>query len=252
MCPFLLAFRSPLIKMLSTAEETGKPEIAVSEQVKKDLMIWYTAIEDCEKGLPIPCEPCQPNIWHKTVAVSTLENKDMQRRSGKAGLGCYCSNEDGEPMLSFCYLWEISEAIDLRIAEESESLLFMGMLLALLKEKDQLRNQHIVINTCNITCSWAWEKKYEKNSEMASALIRCLAIMSAYLGSYIHIEYRKQPKCWEEISAEKISRNSGANSSCPDLSVSSMNSEWPVWAVEWLKKPRIDWSLADKLRNHLL
>lgn len=250
MCPFLSTFRRNLTVMLSSAEESSKKESSVTEQVKNDLLVWWAAIKDCENGLPIPSEPAGPTIQFKKFAICAT-SCEMVKRGNAAGLGCFGSDEDGEFLFSCSYLWDAENYILNDIENISRSVNFIGMIICIVSELDNLRNQHIVFETENITCSWSWDKQYSKNDEMATILIRCLTILSAYLGSRIHVQYKKWNDSWEGLSAKKLSRR---NTQVHDESDSKrLLKEMKIeeWLIMWLGKPSIDWELVKRVTNML-
>ncbi len=59
-----------------------------------------------------------------------------------------------------------------------------------------MRNQHVVFETENIT----------RGDEPSNILIRCIFILSAYLGSKFYVEYKYQMNDWEGITATGLSR----------------------------------------------
>jgi hypothetical protein len=70
MCPFLTSFRRNISTLLSNAEERGAEEIVITELAKDDLLVWWAAIDDCEKGLPIllvnECKNVGTTLFHQS------------------------------------------------------------------------------------------------------------------------------------------------------------------------------------------
>ncbi len=58
----------------------------------------------------------------------------------------------------------------------------------------------------NITNCWDWEKQYSRGDEISNILIRCISILSAYLGSKFHIDYKYKMSDWEGLSASGLSK----------------------------------------------
>ena len=46
---------------------------------------------------------------------------------------------------------------------------------------DLIRNKYVILYVDNISLLYAWEKKYCKNDEETSILVRCLHVMEAFL-----------------------------------------------------------------------
>jgi hypothetical protein len=152
MCPFLTAFRRNISVLLSNAEERGMEEIVISELAKDDLLIWWAAIEDCEKGLPIPCAPSGPNIYFKKFAIASATKPVCTSECFQAtGVGCFGTNEDGYYLSSCSFLWENSIFRSDSKCGASRSTNFIGIILCILTNLDGLRNQHVVFTCENIT-----------------------------------------------------------------------------------------------------
>ncbi len=180
MCPFLAAFRRNISALLANTEDDSV--ITIPSSAKDDLLIWWAAIEDCESGLPIPSEPSSPNIYHKKFAIHTTTAQSEDENSYNAtGLGCFGSNEDGYFQYSCSYIWN-KYGIQAKCASDaSRPVNFMGMIICIMANKESLKNQHIVFVTENITNSWDWEKQYAKEGDISNILIKCIAILAAYL-----------------------------------------------------------------------
>jgi hypothetical protein len=105
--------------------------------------------------------------------------------------------------------------------------------------------------TENISNCWDWEKQYSKGDETSNILIRCLAILSAFLGSKIHIEYQYRLNGWEGTSAYGLSRRNkfvlNETESVKLLETLKLDS----YILSWLKKPCTDWSVPRKLMESL-
>jgi hypothetical protein len=99
----------------------------------------------------------------------------------------------------------------------------------------------------NISNCWDWEKQYSRGDDLSNILIRCISILSAYLGSKIHIEYRSVMRDWEGLSATGLAKKninvSGEEECCDELEKLKINR----FFSDWLRNPCSDWSLPKKL-----
>jgi hypothetical protein len=251
MCPFLSAFRRNISALLANATEVS--EITVPNSAKDDLLVWWAAIDDCENGLPIPSEPSSPNIYHKTFAIHTnTTHSDDENSYNATGLGCFGSDEDSRFLFSCSYIWNKYGLKAKCASDASRPVNFMGMILCLMANKDSLKNQHIVFVTENITNSWDWVKQYAKDDDISNILIRCIAILAAFLGSRIHVEYKYKMKSWEGISAIDLSREN-RRVSCESESLKDLKKyEYDDFIIDWLKKPCANESLPKMLANSLV
>jgi hypothetical protein len=99
----------------------------------------------------------------------------------------------------------------------------------------------------NITNCWDWEKQYSRGDETSNILIRCISILSAYLGSKIHIDYKYKMSDWEGLSASGLSKK---NRHIQNEEESCMKMEKLKIApafLDWMKSPRPDWNLPKNL-----
>jgi hypothetical protein len=139
-----------------------------------------------------------------------------------------------------------------KIDEMNCPVIFMGMIVCMLAKKNELRNQHIVFVTENIRNAWAWEKQYSKEDELASILIRCIAIIGAYLGSKIHVQYRKENNSWEGVSAARLSRKNKQFRNELDSIRELERTNTDVAIINWLGSPCLDWNLPKKISDTLI
>ncbi len=253
MCPFLTAFRRNISELLAKAEECTSDDITITKKAKEDLLVWWAAIKDCEKGLPIPGAPSALSLYHKTFAIHTATSPSSSENSFKAtGLCCFGVNEDGFFLSSCSFLWDEAVIYSESACSSSRPINFMGMILCILTNIESLKNQHIVFVTKNISNCWDWEKQYSKGDETSNILIRCLAILSAFLGSKIHIDYQYRLSGWEGVSAYGLSRRnkfvSNETESVKLLDTLKLDS----YILVWMKKPCADWSLPRKLAKSLI
>ncbi len=252
MCPFLTAFRRNISVLLTNAEEEDIEEIQITELAKDDLLIWWAAIEDCENGVPIPSALSGPNLYYKKFAVATATKPAETGDDFKAtGVGCFGTNEDGYFQFSCSFLWE-----NFSIQSESpcgarRPANFIGIILCILANKESLRNQHVVFVSGNITNSWDWEKQYSRGDETSNILIRCISILSAYLGSKFHIDYKYKMNDWEGLTATGLSRKNKQVSNEADSLKELKSLKIEPFFLDWLRKPCADWSLPKKLAESL-
>jgi hypothetical protein len=81
--------------------------------------------------------------------------------------------------------------------DASRPVIFIGIIICILANKELLKNQHVMFLCENITNCWDWEKQYSRGDEISYILIRCISILSAYLGSKFHIDYKYKMSDWE-------------------------------------------------------
>ena len=54
-----------------------------------------------------------------------------------------------------------------------------------------IRNKFVILYVDNISLIYAWEKKYCKNDEETSILVRCLHVLEAFLEAKVFVNMSK-------------------------------------------------------------
>ena len=108
-------------------------------------------------------------------------------------------------------------------------------------------NKFIVLYVDNISLIYAWEKKYCKNDEETSILIRCLHVLEAFLECRIFVEHVKRRSNKMAILVDNLSRESSTTTD--DLEkIQGLQWHTPQGALnKWLANPGLDWRLPEKL-----
>jgi hypothetical protein len=248
MCPFLTAYRRNISMLLSNAEESHLEEIVITDLAKDDLLIWWAAFDDCENGLPIPAAPSGPNLYYKKFAIASATPPTEDGGNFRAdGVGCFGSSEDGFYLFSCSFLWENSVFISNSKCGASRPVIFIGIILCILANMESLRNQHVVFLCENITNCWDWEKQYSRGDEISNILIRCISILSAYLGSKFHIDYKYSMLDWEGLSATGLSKKNKHISNESESRKKMEKLKIAPAFLDWMKSPCPDWCLPKKL-----
>jgi hypothetical protein len=104
---------------------------------------------------------------------------------------------------------------------------------------EKLENQHII---CGVDCMGvvdSWENKKIKGDTCASILIKALLFIEAYLGSRIHMIHAPRRSDWVTESAD-------------NLLLIRRNTVSPKVITDWLLNPVEDWTLVDRLVDHVI
>jgi hypothetical protein len=105
----------------------------------------------------------------------------------------------------------ITEATDnkgKRFGNKTATLEMIGLLLPLLLIPESLKNIHIRMFMDNMSYVFGMKDGYVKNDEYASILIREAYLISAYLGSVLHVIHSPRRSSWETTPADNLSRES--------------------------------------------
>ncbi len=86
---------------------------------------------------------------------------------------------------------------------------------------------------------------------MSNILIRCISILSAYLGSKFHIEFRSEMRDWEVLSASGLAKKNRKVSCKKDCREELKKLKIDQFFSDWLRNPSSDWNLPKKLAMSL-
>ena len=130
---------------------------------------------------------------------------------------------------------------------KSNALECIGLLIPFLTQPDLLKNRFVILYVDNISLIYAWEKKYCKNDEETSILIRCLHVLESFLEAKVFVEHIKRKSNDMAVLVDNLSRKS--TTTVKDLA--AINEV--IWLTpggslaSWAAGPTLDWSLPVKL-----
>ncbi len=92
MCPLMKIFRQPINMCLSDVRSEADPNtlISVSQEAKRDLLVWAGFLSSDFKWLPIARERHAPPIWRKEFvsdATGLPDKDDFWKRPGCGNVG---------------------------------------------------------------------------------------------------------------------------------------------------------------------
>ncbi len=103
MCPFLNGFKRPLNETLGHLQRSGG-QVPLSEQGKKDLLVWAGFLLDPEKLNPISPRPTAPTI--KRLEFTSDAAGAGNTGSGRIGCGNVGLNSRGEIFFATRIFWD--------------------------------------------------------------------------------------------------------------------------------------------------
>jgi hypothetical protein len=255
MCPFMNCFKFNVNSVLSSAINNGKAH--VTHLIKDDLRIWKNFLTSKE-WLPIPHEKYDPplaclNFWSDAAGFP-----DNGIWTSDIGCGIYGSDIDGNTILGFQIWWPkpfITTAMDnkgKRFGNKTTTLEMIAILIPFLTVPEKLGNCHIRKHTDNMACVFGCKDGYVKNDEYASILIRALYIISAFLGSAIHVEHCPRRSSWEAATADNFTRLKTTTFLENQILSRFLHLQIPSPLSSWLVNPSNDWQLPLSLLEHCM
>ena len=250
MCPFMRAFKRPLIDMLVCLLANPDVSIAAHPEAKNDLLVWAGMLSS-STWLPVPREPCGPTLRHKLFTADAAGVADGEVNDG-AGVGGVGLDEEGRIISCFQYIWDnnmISVKKDskgARFGSKTTTLEMVGIVLPFLLYPSFLLNQHVVFSTDNMGCFFGWENMSVKGDTTASILVKSVLLMSTFLGTTVHIVHVPRKTTWENVVADMLSRKRTTNCAVKKLLKSFGATAVPQFFADWLSDPSEDWDMPVK------
>ena len=130
---------------------------------------------------------------------------------------------------------------------KSSALECIGLLIPLVTRLDLLRNKYVILYLDHISLIYAWEKKYCKNDEETSILIRCLHVLEAFLEAKVFVEQVNRMSNDMAVLVDHLSRETSITGRDLDR-IASLPWLSPGGAlVSWISNPCLDWNLPVKI-----
>ncbi len=159
MRPFLRGFKGCLLEDLQYSLTRDFALVRLSEQSKKDLLVWARAVSKPLGALIIPRQPVEyPVLFHKVFtsdAAGCADSALLYQGPGGASVGI---DEEGEICFAARVQWDrvmIIQGVDKegkKMGCKTTFLELVAVLLPFLLIPGLLSSQHIVLETDNISC----------------------------------------------------------------------------------------------------
>jgi hypothetical protein len=256
MCPFLNSFKHPLNLVL--ADCLANNTSSWSSQAIRDLKVWTAFLLDLKNGMPIPQPNQEPPLCTKTFHSDAAGFPKNGTWEGDIGCGLIGTDESGNTLLAF-QLWWPKEMVTSKKDSKGSSygcktttLEMVGVLLPFLLMPSELKGQHVVVRVDNMACVYGWANHYLKGDISASILIRALHLISAFLGSIIHVEHVPRRSSWESSTADNLSRRATTGFLEEQMLGRFRAVQAPKVLTDWLMNPQEDWAFANDLLAHVI
>jgi hypothetical protein len=254
MCPFLNSFKHPLNMMLADCLINGSA--SWKKDAKNDLKIWSGFLSDMGNKMPIPHPLHEPPLCTKVFYSDAAGFPKDSKRSSEIGCGVLGINETGNTMLAFQIWWPEafarykSDSKGSHFGSKTATLEMIGVILPFLLIPNQLAGQHVVLKADNLACVYGYTNHYMKGNVCASILIRALHLISAFLGSVLHVEHIPCHSTWESTTADNMSRKTTTGFLEEQILGRYKDLQPPKVLLDWLNNPTEEWGFAQKLLGH--
>jgi hypothetical protein len=128
----------------------------------------------------------------------------------------------------------------------------IAILIPFLTIPEKLKNCHIRIHTDNMACVLSCKDGYVKNDEYVSIFIKTLYIISAFLGSVVHVEHCPRHSSWEAVTADNFTRQKTTAFLEKQILSRFLHLQIPPPLISWLSNPSNDWQLSLSLLKHCM
>lgn len=257
MFDFSKAFRFHLLHFLLKFQDNDLVSKIIPNRVKEDLNIWKRFIWAAEKGLPISDPPSLPP-FSSIICISDAAGASFSPFNSKRHIGL--SSEKGaasfvyfnsEPKFFITIRWPCnffnkSDKDHKSFGSKTTFLELIGLLLPLLSNPSYFSNKNVVFLVDNIAVVYGWEKRYCKNDEYSSILLRTLQLLEATIEAKFFVLHEKRMSTQRAILADHFSRNSSITPT-DELFVKNLKQFKPNSVIlNWLKNPICDWTIPEK------
>ena len=261
LCPFMKAFKHPLLMLLTSfLGDTFGTKIP-SPDVRKDLAVWAAAAAAAGVGLPIPHRPLLSSP-EELIFVSDAAGAQFQKLgdhfvpippSGFRGAASINSLTDGAVWFYAQVVWprffllEARDGLGHAYGCKSSTLEAVGLLLPFLCIPELLAGRDILLLTDNISLVFGWEARRVNNDIAASVFIKALHLISCFLGCNTRVRHIPRMSTPSASLADALTRESSTTREVLTAVADAPVYQAPAVLLAWLEAPCEDWDLAYRL-----
>ena len=264
MCPFLKQFQQSGYRMLAQFGGNTEIVIPVQEEMKKDMLIIARVAVSSKKGLPIAIRPGLPglealNFYSDAAGASFSVHKGVRVNTsspGDRGVACVGASENRVWWWSTITWPEnlIRNATDGQghsFGSKTTTLEAIGVLMPFIAIPDILKSREAVFEVDNMAVVFGWENGGVKFDTTASIILRCVHLLSAFLGMWVFLTHvpRRSNKMADLV--DRLSRKSTTGDKEVQLLTGARKSSIRGVLLTWLEDPVEDWDLPMKLLEEL-
>jgi hypothetical protein len=257
MAPFLKFFKFSGNQLLGAFGGNEAILLEIPENVRKDLLVCAKVAVSALAGLPIASRPTPPPLnavfFHSDAAGSKFGTSRGERfnLNVENDRGVACLQADADNVIWYCiHKWPLSflnEARDRNgvfFGSKMVTLETIGLLLPLLCIPEQLSGKDVVLHVDNIAVVYGWHNGATKLDEAASILLRALHLMASFIGATLHVRHEPRRSTRFAELADNLTRSATTTEADRAQLKGAEVSVAREPLVNWLKRPKEDWSLA--------
>ena len=237
-----------LIKANSVSENRDAL-IPVSEDVKKQCWFWFTMLRVCSGRATIPDPTLGMPAWtlevHTDAAGGSVTNRNL-------GAGVVCQGWWTRVPWSKAIHLAHQTPEGKRLDRAMSALELVGPLIFLASNPDACRGRPVRVWVDNAGSVFIWKKGYSTSCSLSTTLVRAIGTVASSLGCRFEIE--KVTRCSEPLAvmADALSKADFAKfwaeaGQLGDLDLGSHPASIPGPIVAWIRNPRRDDELGDRL-----
>lgn len=261
MCPFMRAFRQPLVSFLQKLTETDDKPAPLPMQALKDLKIWANVAVAATAGLPIPRRSVHPsasalNFVSDAAGARFAKIQDRfipfadQDNRGAASISAI---EDGPIWFCARLTWPVKLLLQARDTRDhaygckTPTLEAVAAILPFLCCPRELAGKEVVLHTDSEAVVYGWESRRVNNDVSASILLRALHLISNYLGCTVFVSHLPRMTTESAVLADHLTRRSTTRRQELAAIGAACQPVIPQPMLDWLEDPSDDWDLANRL-----
>jgi hypothetical protein len=260
-CDFMHIFKTPLLLFIRQFKDDLQLHLPLPTAVRSDILVWRAAILSAAKSLPIGPPPTAPPftalIFYTDAAAGVYPLMGTYPHLFPArGVAAVAGSDVNSIWAVIRLVWPpslLSTARDHRgqfFGHKSTTLEAIGFLLPLLAFPKFCRHRQIVFITDSHPLWSDWPSKHTASDPETSLILRCIAVLSAYLQCNIHVLREKRCSTPMSSLADTYSRCDAAPTH-PHLQPTYLPLQHHPALYAWLRNPLLDWTLPLHLLDNL-
>ena len=222
MCPFLKFYKGSGNNMLSRFGENENILLPVPIQVKEDLMVAARVALTAMSGLPLADRKCAAPLSALEFRTDAAGGKFVKQNGiyiqieeSNRGVSCIGGEDETSVWVwtRFCWPKNFLLSLDEKgkcMGRKSTTLECFGLLLPFIAFPEKIAGRYLRFWIDNISVHYGWRNGYVKEDASATHILKCVNILSSFLGCQIEVRHEKRVSTSLADLADEISRKSNS------------------------------------------